>query len=342
MIRLILCLLFLAAPMLSQGQPGQRRASNRYGQPIVNREGSWQPANADQLARFNDRLDTIPGYNTPYTYIAEKILPEELENYRTEIFTYKTYPDYELSLGIDMPKARTDDPTPVLFMIHGGGWRNGSFDAPNFVRQGRFFAGKGITVVRVGYTLADDGTIENSIADLQDAIEYITSRAEQFNIDPSRIGFTGISAGGHLSSYMAMTWPGTKALVAHCGPQDLSRMFGDRARQYLNSTGREEDRILLRYFLVDRGNAEGLAKYSPVNNIPQANKIPAVMLMHGDFDLIVPLNHTRQFADSLRAKGAEILEVRIARYGGHGFLNPNRDGYEEDMLAILHFLQNNL
>ena len=341
--RFILSLLLLATPVLSQAQMRiqPQRAVNRYGQPIINRGGEWMAANPGALADINNRLDTIPGYNEPYTYKPEKIQPDEMNNCRTEIYTYKSYPDYDLQLGVDMPKNNTSGPTPVLFVIHGGGWRSGSFDAANFVRQGCFFASHGITVVRVEYTLAGKGTIENSIADLQDAIRYVTERAAQFNIDPTRIGFTGSSAGGHLSSYMAMTWPGTKVLVSHCGPQDLDRMFGDRMRHTpINDIEKLKEQ--LQYFLVTEGNTDKLKEYSPVNNIPETNKIPAVMLMHGNFDLTVPFDQTIQFADSLKAHGIKTLEVRVAEYGSHGYFNPNRAGYEDDMLAVLEFLHKNL
>src|SRR6185436_5070387 len=62
----------------------------------------------------------------------------------------------------------------------------------------------GITAFVLKYRLPDDSImIDRSIGPLQDAqraIQIVRENATKWNIDPTRIGIMGFSAGGHLAS----------------------------------------------------------------------------------------------------------------------------------------------
>lgn len=62
----------------------------------------------------------------------------------------------------------------------------------------------GVTAFLLKYRLPDDRIMLNrSIGPLQDAqraMQIIRQRAEEWNIDPTKIGVIGFSAGGHLAS----------------------------------------------------------------------------------------------------------------------------------------------
>ncbi len=98
-------------------------------------------------------------------------------------------------------------PTPVLFHIHGGGWVNG--DKAIVAQLDRYLAA-GISVVSINYrfvTQAIDAGIKPPVqwplADAARALQFVRSRAREWNLDKSRIIATGGSAGACSSLYLA-------------------------------------------------------------------------------------------------------------------------------------------
>jgi acetyl esterase/lipase len=106
-------------------------------------------------------------------------------------------------------KAESDKPTPLLFFIHGGGWQAGgrlsgvSAMLPEMLKQG-------ISVVSVEYRFineaTDDGEIPPVNGPLHDAaraLQFVRSKAQEWNIDKARIGASGGSAGACSSLWLA-------------------------------------------------------------------------------------------------------------------------------------------
>lgn len=65
--------------------------------------------------------------------------------------------------------------------------------------------GLGITAVFLKYRVSDEGLQQSNAAfqDAQRAIGYIRYHADEYNIDPQRIGVIGFSAGGHLAAKLS-------------------------------------------------------------------------------------------------------------------------------------------
>ncbi len=106
---------------------------------------------------------------------------------------------------LDFYPAPSDRPTPVVFYIHGGGWRNGD----KAINPKRFLA-KGISVVAINYRFVQQAVEEHVVppvkAPLEDAaraLQFVRSRAAAWNLDKKRIGATGGSAGGCSSLWLA-------------------------------------------------------------------------------------------------------------------------------------------
>lgn len=110
---------------------------------------------------------------------------------------------------LDFWQATSDKPTPLILMIHGGGWVNGSKEAYNggLIEQ---FLGAGFSVASINYryiAIAMEQKVEPPVkAPLHDAaraLQTIRSKAKEWNIDPTRIGATGGSAGACTSLWLA-------------------------------------------------------------------------------------------------------------------------------------------
>ena len=91
---------------------------------------------------------------------------------------------------------------PIVFTIHGGGFRNGSKAYCNPEMQ-KLFLDKGCVVVSPNYRLlkqGEDTTIQDCAIDCAMAVAYMQANAEKYGGDPKRIVSTGGSAGGYLSA----------------------------------------------------------------------------------------------------------------------------------------------
>ena len=99
---------------------------------------------------------------------------------------------------------------PCIIIIHGGGWTTNTEDimrglARELTRDGKF------VVFSIDYRWAGklDGdatsnTMADIVGDVFGAIAHIMEHAAEYGGDPSRIGLTGDSAGGHLSALAAI------------------------------------------------------------------------------------------------------------------------------------------
>ncbi|MCA9058314.1 MAG: alpha/beta hydrolase, partial [Planctomycetaceae bacterium] len=111
---------------------------------------------------------------------------------------------------LDLWKAESDHPTPVAFVIHGGGWQSGTKE-----RVGRFvdiprLLDAGISVVAINYRLISHANEERvtppvkaPLHDAARALQFVRSRASEWNLDPQRIGAAGGSAGACSSLWLA-------------------------------------------------------------------------------------------------------------------------------------------
>jgi acetyl esterase/lipase len=92
-----------------------------------------------------------------------------------------------------------------VFYIHGGGWRGGDKKTNP---QG--FLDKGISVVAINYRYVQNGVEEKveppvkaPLSDAARALQFTRSKAAEWNLDKTRIGATGGSAGACSSLWLA-------------------------------------------------------------------------------------------------------------------------------------------
>ncbi len=105
-------------------------------------------------------------------------------------------------------KATTEKPAPLLFFIHGGGWVNGNRDSVGPLLPEMLAAG--ISVVSIEYRFIADATAEKieppvkaPLHDAARALQFVRSKAAEWNIDPTRVAASGGSAGACSSLWLA-------------------------------------------------------------------------------------------------------------------------------------------
>ena len=109
---------------------------------------------------------------------------------------------------LDFYKAKSDKPTPVVFYIHGGGWQNGSkamsaATVKKYLDAGISVAAINYRYVKNGVELKIDPPVKAPLEDAARALQFVRSKAVEWNIDKKRIGATGGSAGACSSLWLA-------------------------------------------------------------------------------------------------------------------------------------------
>lgn len=124
----------------------------------------------------------------------------------TPLFAQKVEPTYkQVSYGpqkemvLNFWKIDSKKPTPLLVHIHGGGWLGGKkheTTSPNQLNRGYSYAS-------IDYRLAGVELLPAAVHDAARAIQFLRTKAKEWNFDPKRIAVTGGSAGAASSMWLA-------------------------------------------------------------------------------------------------------------------------------------------
>jgi acetyl esterase/lipase len=276
----------------------------------------------------------------------------------------KTHPDVQ---RLDAYLVKSAQPTPVLIEIHGGGWRRGS--KSQFVYQGNLIEAifaAGISLVSIDYRLTPEHTFPAQMEDIVRAVQFVRSRAKDWNIDPNHIAAMGGSAGAHLAAWVGLHDDLAKpdssdpverlssrlaCFVALAGPMDLTRVdprtlaqaglrgeaFAEAFTAAVGSTPEQ--------FMTDPNIRRQLREASPLflvsSNDPSALVVGAGPAETALVPPTVPATindphsawHGALLADAMRRAGVEV----VARLGPNVGKDP-----QTDATAIVGFLKKHL
>ena len=103
---------------------------------------------------------------------------------------------------LDLWKAKSAAPTPLVVFIHGGGFSSGNKEELNLAMLTSLLA-KGISVMSINYRLTPETFFPGHYLDCARSIQFARLHAKEWNLDPQRIGATGVSAGAGTSLWIA-------------------------------------------------------------------------------------------------------------------------------------------
>lgn len=108
---------------------------------------------------------------------------------------------------LDFWKAETKNPAPLVFFIHGGAWSSNDKDRVSGLHA---YLDAGISVVSINYRFvpaAQKAGIQPPVKwplhDAARALQFVRSKAGEWNLDKTRIGASGGSAGACSSLWLA-------------------------------------------------------------------------------------------------------------------------------------------
>jgi acetyl esterase/lipase len=254
--------------------------------------------------------------------------------------------NYRHKLDILSRRFVAADQAPVLIYIHGGAWITGDKRQQGIPLMHELVQ-RGWVCVAINYRLSPRATWPAHIVDCKRAVAWVRQHIGEYGGDPNFIAVSGGSAGGHLSSLLALTpndavWqPGFEdkdtsvdACVPFYGVYDTT---GDPALSGAYGTGTVDllERMVMKTTSSD--NPASFEAASPDHRVtPDA---PPMFVFHGVNDTLVPLAVGRHFADRLRAiSTSPVAYVELPR-AQHAFDVMASIRSRHTTMGAVHFLE---
>ncbi len=107
---------------------------------------------------------------------------------------------------MDAYLVKSAAPAPVMVEFHGGGWRRGAKSEFNAYTGDLISKAidAGISIISVEYRMTPAYSMPAMTDDAARAVQFIRTKAKEWNIDPRRIVAIGGSAGAHLAAWVAL------------------------------------------------------------------------------------------------------------------------------------------
>jgi len=202
------------------------------------------------------------------------------------------------------------------------------------------FAENGIAAFVVKYRLPDSKIMPNKeigpLQDAQRAIQLVREHANEWGIDPARIGLMGFSAGGHLASTAGTHF--SKSYIdnaAHTSLRPDFLMLIYPVISFTDQIGHTGSRDNL---LGKNPSAAKIKEYS--NELQVTAQTPPTFLVHATDDNVVKVENSIQFYEAL-LKNKVPAELHIYEKGGHGYGLHNSTTSEDWMSSCLQWIRSN-
>ncbi len=187
---------------------------------------------------------------------------------------------------------RCDKPKPPLFVfIHGGYWQRNDKDMFAFVADGP--RPHGIDVAVVGYTLAPEVRLTDIVAEIHQALTFLSDHADELGFERRRLVVGGWSAGGHLTA-IASKHPAFRGGIPISGIYDLEPIALNYLNEKLQLDPTEITTLSPRHVLADR--------------------MPPLRMFVGGAELPELKWQSTDYADAARGRG---LPVALTVLPGH-------------------------
>jgi acetyl esterase/lipase len=242
---------------------------------------------------------------------------KENANAAKTLLNVKYGADAKQAMDIYLPANRSTTATPVLILIHGGGWTDGDRSDLNAYVDTLKRRSPQYAIFNISYRLAANGQnlFPSQEQDVKEAVEFIHSKREEYGVS-DRFGLIGASAGAHLAllqAYKNTSPVKAKVVISFFGPTELVQMYNNPPNPLVP--------LLLASVTggTPTSNPAIYQQSSPFNFV--VNSSAPTLLLHGDNDIVVPYSQSTLLQNKLNSVGVSNLYV-LYPGGGHGDWSP--------------------
>ncbi len=219
-----------------------------------------------------------------------------------------------LAMTYDVFTPKVNPKGRGLILMVSGGWV--SMWAPPEKAVGLFkpLLDAGYTVITVRHGSSPKYLIPEITSDVRKGLEHISAHAQDYGVDPKKLGVFGFSAGGHLSLMLGTTTndktnrekstsPHVAAVAAVFPPTDLV--------PYVDPKNPLREQFPALKFEVEKAN-----DYSPLKQVSPDDA--PTLLVHGDKDELVPIWHSEKIHEAFQQAKVPTNLV-VIQGAAHGF-----------------------
>jgi acetyl esterase/lipase len=230
-------------------------------------------------------------------------------------------PAWQLDLA--MPENFGAERRPALVIVHGGGWNAGTRRSRPYRRLLTEYALNGYVAISIDYRLLAEAPMGEIVEDVDCAVRWLRAHAEEYRVDPDRIGVFGHSAGAHLALMLGVS-PPAPPVQGDCEWNEYS------SRVTAIAGGSTPTQLPERF-----GDSE---RFSPAT-YPSA-QIPPLLLIQGTADPIVRVGLVDEYVEKLKAAGATDVTYLRIEDGDHDVAYD--DSMEPSLAAMSEFFERTL
>ena len=210
----------------------------------------------------------------------------------------------------------------MVIVCPGGGYSIvSSYNEGVYVAE--WLAERGITAAIVKYRLPN-GHSEIPRNDADEALRVMKARADEFGVDPEKIGVSGTSAGGYLAGSVGVLSENKPAFMILFYPVISADLDIRHKGTFVQLMGDKD------------ANSPKAMAFSLEKHVDSTT--PPTLLFHSDDDKVVPAVNSAIFYQRLKENGVK-ASLHIYPSGGHGWgINPKFRYYDDWQKSVLDWL----
>jgi acetyl esterase/lipase len=232
-------------------------------------------------------------------------------------------------------KPRGTGPFPLIIDLHGGAWCNK--DRTSDAGTDEPLAKSGMVVVSLDFRMPPEAAYPASLADINYAIRWCKTRAQELSTRPDMIGILGVSSGGHQAMltalrpndprYGALPMPGkgvdaTVRAVVLCWPviDPLGRYQYAKSNQS-GALKKQADNWVQCHNQYWQSGEAAMAEGNPTLLLERGEKVPLppVLYLQGTADVAHPVPNRDRFIANYRKAGGRV-ELHLFEGMGEAFV----------------------
>jgi acetyl esterase/lipase len=216
--------------------------------------------------------------------------------------------EFRQTLNVYAPAAKASKPAPVIFWIHGGGWRGG--EKTSVQLKPKFFTDLGYVFVSTNHRYVTTTPMNEIFKDIAESLRWTHDHVAEFGGDPNQVVIMGHSSGAQLAAYLAIDERALKSvglsleMFKGCVPVDADTFdipaVIDLATANRKAAGKPEPKYGHRE--IFGGKPELWTDYSATTHVAAGKGIPPFLILYDAAAALTP-DQAKRLQKALTSKG---------------------------------------